>query len=165
MKNTTSIKKNHEFKRLYAKGNTQTTPFLAMYLRKNGSKSNELGITVGVKLGNAVVRNKVRRRLKEIYRLHESELKTGYHVVVVARNRCATSTYAQIERSFLLLCDQLDWSLNPKHPVKFVEASKVQRKPYSSQGKKQQVNNRNKNTNSNQVKPPQRPSNIVPDKT
>lgn len=144
MKVTTSITKNHIFKRLYAKGKTQVTPFLAMYVLKN-SKAHEnqnfLGFTVGVKLGNAVTRNKVRRRLREIYRLHESELKTGYQIVVVARNRCATATYSQLEDSFLLLCDQLAVSLHPKHPEKVGNPSKggVGRKKSVPQGKQTKV--------------------------
>lgn len=158
MKNTMSIKKNHEFKRLYHKGDNQASPFLAMYVRKNGSSSNQLGITVGVKLGNAVVRNKVRRRIKEMYRKQEPSLKTGYHIVIVARNRCATSTYAQMERSFFLLCDQLDLSLHPSHPVKMNKGGTTQRPNQKGNTGKQKVNNNRNNTSSNQNKSSKKPT-------
>lgn len=123
MKYTKTLKHNHLFKRLYHKGNSQVTPFLAVYILKNQNKSaqemNLLGITVGTKLGGAVQRNRVRRKIREIYRLHEEQLKPGYLIVIVARNRCVNASYSQLEKSFLLLCDQLELSKNPVHPPKF----------------------------------------------
>jgi ribonuclease P protein component len=62
-----------------------------------------LGITVSGKMGKAVVRNKLRRRLREIYRLHEEQFMPGYHLVVVARARAVTASYRELERSFLNL--------------------------------------------------------------
>lgn len=125
MKQTQAMKKNHLFKRLYHRGRYQVTPFLAVYVLENRQcqekQENMLGITVGVKLGGAVVRNKVRRRLKEAYRLLEPQLHTGYHIVIVARNRCATATYAQINQSLIRLCDQLQLSLHPTQKPNFLQ--------------------------------------------
>lgn len=101
MKYTVSLKQNHIFSRLYAKGKSQVTPHLALYTRKNGSQHSRLGITVSTKLGHAVTRNRVRRRLREIYRLHEEQLLPGYDVVIVARVRAVYSKYSELERSFL----------------------------------------------------------------
>lgn len=120
MKQTQSIKKNHLFRGLYHKGKQAVSPFFAIYCRKNykseGNDQNHLGITVGVKLGNAVTRNQVRRRISAMYRLREDQLKLGYHIVIVARNRCATSTYAQMEQSLYRLFDQVELSQHPTHP-------------------------------------------------
>jgi len=66
-----------------------------------------LGITVGTKVGNAVVRNKVRRRLKEIYRLHEPEIRRGFDLVIVARVKSRDAAYRQLEVDFLRLVDKL----------------------------------------------------------
>lgn len=107
MKFTVSIKRNHEFQRLYSKGKSAASPFLAVYCRRNRMGCNRLGLTVGKKVGGAVVRNRVRRRIKEVYRLHEGELVPGYDIVVVARVRAAYSTYHQLEKSFLTLADKL----------------------------------------------------------
>ena len=101
MKFTVSLKQNHVFRRLYAKGKSQVTPHLAIYVRKNGGKGSRLGITAGTKLGHAVVRNRVRRRLKEIYRIHEGQFLPGYDIVVVARVRAVHSRFDELERSFL----------------------------------------------------------------
>ncbi len=101
MKFTVSLKQNHVFRRLYAKGKNQVTPHLALYARKNGGATSRLGITVSTKLGHAVVRNRVRRRLREIYRIHEGQFLPGYDLVVVARVRSVYAKYDEIERSFL----------------------------------------------------------------
>ena len=108
MKITVSMKENHLFRRLYNKGKTAADGRLAIYVRGNGGKTNRLGFTVSTKLGHAVVRNRTRRRLREIYRLHEGELRTGMDIVVVARMRAAGSDYHQLERSFLRLADKLE---------------------------------------------------------
>ena len=64
MDHTVSLKLNHEFRRLYAKGKSAVNPCMAVYCRKNRLGYNRLGFTTGTKLGKAVVRNRVRRRLR-----------------------------------------------------------------------------------------------------
>lgn len=108
-----SIKENHIFRRLYHKGKSAVTPHLALYARRNGRDHSRLGITVSTKLGKAVRRNKVRRRLREIYRLHQSELLPGWDMVVVARVRAAHSSYAALEKSFLQAADKLGLRQKP----------------------------------------------------
>lgn len=102
-----TLKKNSDFRRLYAKGKSASNRYLAMYCRRNGREENRLGYTVSAKLGGAVVRNRVRRRLREIYRLAAPGLKTGWDVVVVARSRCVGAQYAELERAFEELCSKL----------------------------------------------------------
>ena len=108
MKFTVSLKLNHVFRRLYAKGKNQVTPHLALYARKNGGKTSRLGITVSTKLGHAVVRNRVRRRLREIYRIHEDRFLPGYDLVVVARVRSVYAKYSELEKSFLKAAHALE---------------------------------------------------------
>ena len=102
-----SIKENHIFRRLYAKGKSAVSPCLAFYCRRNGRSCSRLGITVSAKLGKAVRRNKIRRRIREIYRIHQGELLPGWDIVVVARVKAAHSSYAAMERSFLSAADKL----------------------------------------------------------
>lgn len=108
MKNTVSLKENHLFRRAYSRGKTAADGRLALYVRRNGGRGSRLGITVSTKVGCAVVRNRVRRRLREIYRLHEDQMAGGRDVVVVARVRAASSDYHQLEKSFLRLADKLE---------------------------------------------------------
>ena len=108
MDKTVSLKENHRFRALYAKGKHAAAKTVAVYVLKNREKtSNKLGITVSKKLGHAVQRNLVRRRIREIYRLHETELRTGVDIVVVARTRAIYGRYADLERSFLQLMKKL----------------------------------------------------------
>ena len=107
MKFTVTMKRNHEFQRLYRRGKSAASPYLALYCRKGRRGENRLGFTVGKKVGGAVQRNRVRRRLREIYRLHEDELLPGHDIVVVARVKAVYARYGQLERSFLTLADKL----------------------------------------------------------
>ncbi len=107
MKFSVSLKQNHLFRRLYSKGKHAVTPTLALYCRPNGRTYNRLGLTVGTKVGKAVCRNRVRRRMREIYRLHEEELKPGYDLVLVARVRAAHVSYWELDRAFRQLTERL----------------------------------------------------------
>ncbi len=108
MKFTVSMKENHLFRRLYAKGRSAASPTVAVYVRPNHSQRSRLGFTVGTRIGKAVVRNKVRRRLREIYRTHEQELRPGWDIVVVARGRAAGAPYRELRRDLLRLLDKLE---------------------------------------------------------
>lgn len=98
MQNTVSMKYNRDFKRLYYKGKSIAAGYLVLYYRRCGQRGNCLGITVSKKLGCAVTRNRVRRLIKECYRLREGTLETGYQLVFVARTRATNCTFDQINR-------------------------------------------------------------------
>ena len=102
-----SLKESHLFRRLYHKGRSAANGYLVLYCRRNGTQENRIGLTVSRKLGHAVVRNRVRRRLREIYRLHEGELNPGYDIVVVARVKAVYAQYGQRETSFLSFAGKL----------------------------------------------------------
>lgn len=103
VKYTVFLKENRQFRRLYAKGKSFVSPFLVLYYKKNGKNKNFLGITVSGKVGNAVLRNKLRRRIREIYRTNEERFLSGYTIVVVARIRSSRASYEDLRRSFLKL--------------------------------------------------------------
>ena len=105
MKRVDTLKKNYEFRRVYNKGKSGVSALLVVYARPNRLGRNRLGVTVGVKLGHAVQRNRVRRRLREMYRL--APLKQGYDVVLVARTRSVDASYGELARAFQKNCEQL----------------------------------------------------------
>ena len=107
MKVRGTLKKNSDFRRLYAKGKSDVTPYLVVYTRPNRLGENRLGYTVSVKLGHAVVRNRVRRRLREIYRLNAPQLRQGHDIVIVARSRAVGSEYRKLNAAFLRACESL----------------------------------------------------------
>ncbi|MCF2618748.1 ribonuclease P protein component [Oscillibacter valericigenes] len=107
MKPTMSVKENYEFRRIYAKGRSGVSPYLVIYARPNRRGHNRLGVTASTKLGHAVVRNRVRRRLREIFRLNQDKLKQGYDFILVARTRAVGAEYRELERAFLGVCKRL----------------------------------------------------------
>ena len=107
LKSSVSIKNNYEFRRLYSKGKSAATPLLVVYCRKTRRDHNRLGITVTAKLGKAVQRNRVRRRLREIYRLNSARLQQGYDIIIVARVRSRYAEYRQLDAAYLAACKKL----------------------------------------------------------
>ena len=102
-----TLKKNSDFRRLYSKGKSAVNPYMVVYCRRNSAHVNRLGYTVSTKLGHAVQRNRVRRRLREIYRLNAPALKSGWDIVIVARSRCVNAEYRDMEKAFLSACGKL----------------------------------------------------------
>ena len=107
MKVRGTLKKNSDFRRLYAKGKSAVTPYLVLYARPNRLGENRFGYTVSVKLGHAVVRNRVRRRLREITRLNAPRVRQGYDMVIVARSRAVGCLYRKLDAAYLRACEEL----------------------------------------------------------
>ena len=95
MKRAVTLKENYEFRRLYQKGKSAVGGGMVLYCRKNRLDHNRLGLTASTKLGHAVVRNRARRRLREVYRLHNPELKQGYDIILVARTRTVKASWQE----------------------------------------------------------------------
>ena len=100
MKFSSALKLNHIFRRLYGTAG-QANALMVVYAKKNRLGQNRVGITVSKKLGGAVVRNKVRRRLREVYRLHEGRFLPGYDIVVVARSRAVDAAFQDLCAAYL----------------------------------------------------------------
>lgn len=105
MKFSCALKRNHIFRRLYS---TQgfANGYLVLYARKNRTQQNQVGITVSKKLGCAVVRNRTRRRLREVYRIHESLFCPGWDIVVVARTRAVHAPFSKLTQAYLSLAEK-----------------------------------------------------------
>ena len=102
MKFSTSLKLNHVFRRLY-RTNGYAGPYLVLYARKNRSETNRIGITVSKKLGKAHIRNRIRRRLREIYRLNEEKFLPGWDIVLVGRGKALDADFTAMMSNFLSL--------------------------------------------------------------
>ena len=107
MKAAVTVKENHVFRRIYRKGQSSVQPALVVYCQKNRQGKTRLGVTVSTKLGKAVVRNRVRRQLREMYRLHLPMMKKGYDVILVARSRCAAGDFARMLQLYRDALDKL----------------------------------------------------------
>lgn len=85
MKNTVSLNKNELFLRVYKKGQRSYNKFFSLHYIQNGLTYNRLGIKTGKKLCGAVRRNRLKRLIKESYRLCEDRIKTGFDIVIAAK--------------------------------------------------------------------------------
>ena len=108
MKPAVTLKQNYEFRRLYQKGASSAGNCMVLYCRKNKLGHNRLGLTASVKLGHAVVRNRARRRLREVYRLNSNRLSAGWDIILVARSRTVTASWKELNDTFLRLCRKLE---------------------------------------------------------
>lgn len=102
MKFSSSLKLNHIFQRLY-RSHGQACGLLVLYARPNRTGKNRVGITVSKKLGKAHVRNRIRRRLREVYRLNEGLFCPGWDIVVVARSGAVNADFQKLTKSYLSL--------------------------------------------------------------
>ncbi len=105
MQYSSSLKLNHIFRRLYA-SQGYANGMLVLYARKNRTGTNRVGITVGKKLGHAVVRNRIRRRLREVYRLNEDRFQPGWDIVVVGRHKALTADFESLTKGYLSLAQK-----------------------------------------------------------
>ena len=102
MKYSTSLKLNHIFRRLYRTSGV-ADGLLVLYVRKNRTDGNRVGVTVSKKLGKAHVRNRTRRRIREVYRLNEEKFQPGWDIVVVARTKAVEAPFEKLTASYLTL--------------------------------------------------------------
>ena len=103
MRFTESLRKNTQFQFVYKNGKSYANKYMVMYVKKNGLDINRLGISVSKKVGNSVVRHRVKRLIKESYRLHENVFNSGLDIVIVGRPSAATVGYEEVEEALLHL--------------------------------------------------------------
>ena len=99
------IKKSSDFKEVYKRRDLRADPFLVMYKLKKNREESRIGISVSKKVGNSVVRHRLKRRVREMARLHSDEIKPGFDLVVVLRPFSSKKvvSYWDLEGSFLRL--------------------------------------------------------------
>jgi ribonuclease P protein component len=108
MNNTTPLKKNYEFLRVYKKGKFYVGKYLVLYvLKKRNQTENRLGISVSKKVGKSVTRNRLKRLVKESYRAYEERIHTGNDIVFVARHTEKIPGYSEIRREMKYLLNKL----------------------------------------------------------
>jgi len=93
-----------EYERVKRNGVTQAGKLLILnVMPMENSKPWSAGFVASSRVGGAVVRNRVRRRLREIVRGHQHELRQGFWFVIIARHAAGTATYAALKDEWLRL--------------------------------------------------------------
>lgn len=100
---TEKLKDNEDFREIYSTGKSLANKYLIMYVKKNNSNMNRLGISVSKKVGNSVVRHRITRLIRESYRLSEDSFLSGLDIIVVARVGAKGKDYSEIESALLHL--------------------------------------------------------------
>ena len=103
MKFSDSLKKNRDFQNVYKKGKSYANRYFVMYVLKNETEQNRLGISVSKKVGNSVIRHHLARLVREAYRLHEDMFNSGLDIVVIARATAKDISYHEVESALLHL--------------------------------------------------------------
>ena len=103
MKFSDSLKKNRDFQNVYRKGKSYANKYLVMYVLKNETEENRIGISVSKKVGNSVIRHRITRLIRESYRLQEDMFNSGLDIVVIARSTAREVGYHEIESAILHL--------------------------------------------------------------
>ena len=103
MKNSQSLKKNADFQNVYRSGKSFANKYLVMYVKENDLGINRIGISVSKKVGNSVVRHRVKRLILESYRLHEDMFNSSLDMVIIARSTAKDKSYKEISSAVMHL--------------------------------------------------------------
>lgn len=103
-----SIRKNTEYQAVYKAGHSSATGLLVMYVMENGRDISRLGISISKKVGNSVIRHRFSRKIREIFRLNKYRTKTGYDIIIVARNPAKEASYKSLEKDYVKLLSRHD---------------------------------------------------------
>lgn len=99
-----SLKNSREFSQVYNHKKSLANRLLVMYIYPNGLDHNRIGISVSKKVGNSVVRHRIKRLIRESYRLNRHNIKEGFDIVFIARNSAKGRSFSEMESAFLHLC-------------------------------------------------------------
>ena len=95
-----SLKKQNDFKNVFNKGSVFGNKTFAFYFMKNELEENRIGIIISKKISKkAVVRNRLRRQIREAYRLNQELFKEGYDIILIGKQSLVNAAYTEIEKS------------------------------------------------------------------
>lgn len=102
------LKKRYQFNYVYKNGTHFSSSALVLYVASSKTKSIKVGFAVTKKLGKAVERNKIRRRLREIVRNYLPNLKQNYTIIIVAKDNVSEFSFEELSNQFLNLATKAD---------------------------------------------------------
>ena len=105
---TDTLKKNYEFKNILKRGIYFPGKYIDIYIQKNKKDSNYIGIAVSVKVAKATKRNRIKRLIRENYRLIEKEIKDGYNIIFLWKKKIdiKEATFNHINQDMLMIFEK-----------------------------------------------------------
>lgn len=100
---TIPLKKNEDFKSIYRLKKSKADNFFVLFKKENGLSKNRLGVSVSKKVGNSVVRHRIKRLVKEIYRNIEKDILPGFDIVFMARKDAKGKDFSIVRKSIIRL--------------------------------------------------------------
>lgn len=98
------LKKKKSFQAVYKGGHSVVERAGVLYWSEHPGQLKKIGFAVGKKLGHAVVRNRIKRMMREVFRLHQHKLPDDVDIIFVARKSLVGAQFRQAESVFLRLC-------------------------------------------------------------
>ena len=117
----TRLVRRAEYDAVYREGRRRSSREFTIFVRPNGLEVSRFGWSIKKALGNAVRRNRIRRRLREIFRLHRREIATGWDIVVHPRATVATTGFPALTQEMLKLLIMPKPIPTQKAPAKLAE--------------------------------------------
>ena len=102
------LKKRYQFNYVYKSGEHFSGEHMVLYVVSSKTKNIKVGLAVTKKVGHAVVRNKIRRRLREIIKKQVPNLKQNNNIIVVARDNISSASFEKLSNEFLKLIKKAD---------------------------------------------------------
>ena len=97
------LKKKYQFNYVYRVGRSTNGSLCVLYFAPSKNKNVKVGISVSHKIGGAIIRNKIKRKMREAVYKYILQIKKDFNIVFIAKNAITTATYAQIEQEIELL--------------------------------------------------------------
>lgn len=101
MKKYEVVKTHEEFNQIIKNGECIRNSFYNIYIRKGNFNYPRFGIAVGKKLGNAVFRNKQKRRMRMILTSQKKEFSNGYDYIIIMKEKTKEASYTELESMLL----------------------------------------------------------------
>ena len=98
MKKYEIVKTHQEFNKIIQNGEKRKNQFYNIYIMKNNLSYSRFGIAIGKKIGNAVFRNKMKRRIRNILTNQRKEFQKGYDYIIIMKEKAKTATYQEMNQ-------------------------------------------------------------------
>ena len=100
------FRRKQEFNKVYSKGRSYVNHFIIIHVLNSNKIEGKVGFAVGKKIGNAVIRNRIKRLLRESYRIYQRDIQKNVSMVLIARKPLINVKCDVVKKAFKELCNK-----------------------------------------------------------